>query len=134
MRHLKEQPFPFELTPEQRSEIIGHLFPTTKDAWQRGHVVTEGVTPFSKAKLDEAADHIKTGKAPGPDHIPPEVVKIVKNRHDFAIEDTDLKIFIGSLIFSGYRTLPSEHHYWSEEDLRAPGTRSVSRQFSSKRQ
>nr|CAH7762840.1 unnamed protein product [Callosobruchus chinensis] len=77
IRHLKEQYLPFKLTLEQRSEIIGHLFPTTKNAWQRRQVVTEGVTPFSKAELDEAADHnIKTGKAPGPNHIPPEIVKI----------------------------------------------------------
>nr|CAI5865525.1 unnamed protein product [Callosobruchus analis] len=31
---------------------------------------------FSKANLAEAAHHIKTGKAPGPDHIPPEALTV----------------------------------------------------------
>lgn len=38
------------------------------------------------------------------------------NRHDFSLTITDLKRFIGILIFSGYHTLPQLELYWSRDE------------------
>ncbi|KAK3878905.1 hypothetical protein Pcinc_016491 [Petrolisthes cinctipes] len=41
-----------------------------------------------------------------------------KNRHGFSLTSNCQKKFLGILLFSGYRKLPSEWHYWSlDEDL-----------------
>ena len=42
--------------------------------------------------------------------------KIQKNKRDFEILTTAIKIFLGFLILSGYHQLPSERNYWSEDD------------------
>lgn len=39
-----------------------------------------------------------------------------KNRHDFHINKSDLKKFIGILILSGYHTLPQTDMYWSKDE------------------
>lgn len=67
---------PFNLGFKQRAEIIRQLFPRKEDVWQRGQKVQGGVPPFTTAELENAAGQIKTGKAPGPDQIPPEAIKI----------------------------------------------------------
>lgn len=38
------------------------------------------------------------------------------NRHDFFLTITDLKRFIGILVFSGYHTLPQLEMYWSRDE------------------
>ena len=42
--------------------------------------------------------------------------KIQKNKHDFEISTTEIKIFLGFLILSKYHQLSSERDYWSEGD------------------
>lgn len=43
------------------------------------------------------------------------------NRHNFHMDDLDLKKFLGILILTGYYELPSERSYWSlDEDLGIP--------------
>lgn len=55
------------------------------------------------------------------DHIAKETVRYAtscKNIMDFTINADELKVFIGILLFSSYHKLPSERHYWSnDEDL-----------------
>ena len=60
----------------ERLRVAQSLFPThptiswAQDEW------TGEVTPFSESEIQAAADRIKIGKAPGPDGIPPAVVRI----------------------------------------------------------
>lgn len=54
-------------------------------------------------------------------HIVKETVRYAaacRNKGDFFLSVDELKCFIGVLLFSGYRKLPSESHYWFKvEDL-----------------
>jgi Reverse transcriptase (RNA-dependent DNA polymerase)/Endonuclease-reverse transcriptase len=60
----------------ERRSIAKSLFPTHPNiSWSREEV-TDGVTLFSEAEVLAAADRIKIGKAPGPDGIPPVVVRM----------------------------------------------------------
>ena len=61
--------------PTERLRIARSLFPTHPNiSWTREEG-TEAV-PFSEAEVLAAADRIKIGKAPGPDGIPPVVVRM----------------------------------------------------------
>ena len=55
------------------------------------------------------------------DHIVKETVRyaaVTKNKSDFVLGVDDIKSFLGILLLSGYHKLPSERHYWSnDEDL-----------------
>lgn len=63
------------LTPEFKKEILTELFPAhDKEAWRQSEI-QEDIQPFTLAELQRAGEKIKTKKAPGPDGIPPEVVK-----------------------------------------------------------
>ena len=42
--------------------------------------------------------------------------KIKKSKHDFEISTTEIKIFLGFLILSGYHQLPIERDYWKENN------------------
>lgn len=76
MKHLGSQSLPYNLSLDQKTEIIEQLFPKREDQWIRGEKIQEGVSPFTIDELDKAAEQIKHGKAPGPDRIPPEAVKL----------------------------------------------------------
>nr|CAI5832218.1 unnamed protein product [Callosobruchus analis] len=67
-KHLKT------LTYIRKVEVIRELFPTILDVWEKEAAVDE-VEPFSLKELEGAAGKLKSGKAPGPNRIPPEVVK-----------------------------------------------------------
>ena len=45
-----------------------------------------------------------------------QYAKIEKNKRNFETLTTDIKIFVGFLILSGYHQLPSERDYWSEDN------------------
>lgn len=77
MKHLGSQSLPYNLSLDQKTEIIEYLFPKREDQWIRGEPVQEGVPPFTMDELAKAAEQIKHGKAPGPDRVPPEAVKLV---------------------------------------------------------
>nr|CAI5829037.1 unnamed protein product [Callosobruchus analis] len=62
------------LNPERKVEVIRELFPTILDVLEKEAAVEE-VEPFSLKELEGAAGKLKSGKAPGPDRIPSEVVK-----------------------------------------------------------
>lgn len=64
---------PFSLTAEFKEEVLSTLFPSRSDMWERAQV--ESPVPFSLAELQEGELRLKTGTAPGPDKVPPEVVK-----------------------------------------------------------
>lgn len=76
VKRLGMHTLPFNLTLKQKKEIIHWLFPQNEDTWRRGENIHEDILPFTIAELNEAADQIKIGKAPGPDSIPPEAIKI----------------------------------------------------------
>ena len=51
-------------------------------------------------------------------HIRTETLRYALDDPLFSMDDSELKAFIGILVFSGYVTIPSEKLYWSEsEDL-----------------
>lgn len=75
MKQLSIQRQPFSPSLDQKVAIIEQLFPQTEDFWTRGEIANE-VPAFTVAELLRAAERIKAGRAPGPDHIPPEAVKI----------------------------------------------------------
>ncbi|KAB0805128.1 hypothetical protein PPYR_02098 [Photinus pyralis] len=53
------------------------------------------------------------------DYITKETVRYasaVKNDTKFTLSSEDIKAFLGVLLFSGYHKLPSERHYWSEQE------------------
>ncbi|CAH2005808.1 unnamed protein product [Acanthoscelides obtectus] len=63
-------------TKAKKAEIIDHLFSKSTDTWLKGQKTAEGIAPFTLEEIQEAALEIKIGKAPGPDGIPPEALKI----------------------------------------------------------
>lgn len=64
---------PFSLTNELRREILNVMFPTRNDRWISAP--TDFPMPFSMEEIVEAGERLKPGTAPGPDAIPPEIVK-----------------------------------------------------------
>lgn len=65
-----------KLTKEKELEIIERLFPTRQNEWENYNVITNP-PKFTNEEIKKAEDNIKSGKAPGPDGIPPEVIKIL---------------------------------------------------------
>lgn len=76
---LGRKPIPGVTEPTWAKQIVETLFPTrerrTRIKTERRVVTQE--TPFSSGELREAAKSLKLGKAPGPDMIPNEVLKLV---------------------------------------------------------
>ena len=72
-----------EMTLEERMKQARILFPAvTEVRWPRRQEDREEPPPLITAsELEEAIKRIKHGKAPGPDQIPPEVIKIVLKRY-----------------------------------------------------
>lgn len=75
MKNIGETSLPFNLSEKRKEEIAEYLFPVKDDSWQKGEM-TKQVTPFTLEELIDATAKIKLGKAPGPDQIPPEAVKV----------------------------------------------------------
>jgi Reverse transcriptase (RNA-dependent DNA polymerase)/Endonuclease-reverse transcriptase len=85
---LKDDTSPVELTDENRNFIIDHLFPDKVVEFKKNTTITDNVPDFTIEELREVARNIKTKKAPGPDEIPPKVVKIILD----SCQDLVLKI------------------------------------------
>lgn len=65
-----------ELTEEQRFEEARKLFPENEVVrWPEVYIQPAKVTPFDTAELVQAGARLRDRKAPGPDFIPPEVIK-----------------------------------------------------------
>lgn len=75
MKQLASQRQPFSPSPDQKVAIIERLFPRTRDVWTRGEIA-QNAPAFTADELLKAAEQIKSGKAPGPDRIPPEAVRV----------------------------------------------------------
>ena len=85
----------FGLTKRSAMSLEDHvkqakkLFPTVPEVrWgemRREEDQAEPTPMITASELQEATKKIKTGKAPGPDQIPPEVIKLVAKRHGTAI-------------------------------------------------
>lgn len=70
------------LTDEQQTEIAEKLFPTHPcSVWAKLPFNSSEVPLFTSEELLKAAKRLKEKKAPGPDGIPAEIVKIVVREH-----------------------------------------------------
>lgn len=65
------------ISTETKIEIAKELFPTGLETKWNINVVVEDKELFNKEEIIKAGDRIKVRKAPGPDLIPPEIIKIV---------------------------------------------------------
>lgn len=73
---------PAGIDDEESLEIAKSLFHTTPNIkWSKKIVSAEHITLFTAKELLDAAKKIKEKKAPGPDNIPPEVIKVVVENH-----------------------------------------------------
>lgn len=71
---------PPAIPAERIEEIVGALFPDREEVRWRVTEVLE-VPLFTEEELKAACNRLKSGKAPGPDNIPPEIVKMVVEEH-----------------------------------------------------
>lgn len=75
------------LTKEQEAEVLKELFPTHfRILWPRVTVPEKDIPYFGEEEVIDAVKRIKLKKAPGPDNLPPEVVKAVANRNGTAVQ------------------------------------------------
>lgn len=93
MRRLGKA-MPYALPLEQRRNIINSLFVQTEDDWVMGHEVEGDIPLITLEELHKTAERIKTKRAPGPDHLPPEAIKLAVTE----IPQFFLKVFNDLLI------------------------------------
>lgn len=65
---------PYELEEEEKKKIVKHLFPRSEDFFHKSNAVPAD-SLFTIDELRQAAERIKTRKAPGPDNYLPEAIK-----------------------------------------------------------
>lgn len=80
------QACPFKLPREQLNNIVATLFPLHADVdWIKEDC--KPIPDFTHDELRDAARRLKSGKAPGPDGVPGEIIKImVEERPDTLLE------------------------------------------------
>lgn len=84
-KRLGKRP-PATLTEEATRKNIDHLFPRSSPANWPSRVFDPGtVPPVTLEEVRRAANRIKTKKAPGPDGIPPEAIKILVQEYPEAV-------------------------------------------------
>lgn len=76
MKQFKKMGPKLELTQEKELEIINALFPSRHTEWGEYNKI-DNIEKFTIEEITNAGKNIKLGKAPGPDGIPPEAVKII---------------------------------------------------------
>lgn len=87
IKSIGKQTLPFNLSEQQKETIVASLFPQRNDPWLKGPKVSGGIPPITREELDSAAAQIKINKAPGPDRLTPEAVKmLVKTIPDVLLE------------------------------------------------
>lgn len=75
------------LTREEKTEVFKKLFITEENTPFIPPSHPSDAEKFTEAEILEAAKRIKTGKAPGPDGLPPEVIKtLIKENVEFFTE------------------------------------------------
>ena len=76
----KKKPMSYTLMEEDAEKIAQDLFPTHPSvSWVKQHCKDPPL--FTIEELNAANEKTKTGKAPGPDGIPPEVTKAIISEH-----------------------------------------------------
>lgn len=76
MDKFKNMQTPYDLEMSERWKMADQLFPSIKDRPIQGKMKCPRPTPFTIKELQQAADKLKNGKAPGPDGLMPECVKL----------------------------------------------------------
>lgn len=67
---------PHNLDPETKERIVRELFPSGEDRRENSREPIEDVSPFTVQELESAAKKLKTKKAPGPDGVTTEALKL----------------------------------------------------------
>lgn len=76
MRHVGGLVPPYNPPVEQKIEILKHLFPTRDDNFTKSGRRAKDVHPFTAEELSNAVSNMKLGRAPGPDFLTSEAIKI----------------------------------------------------------
>lgn len=67
-----------KITEEKELDIVRHMFPSqAQQKWPGIESLGDEFPLFSQEELQAAAEKLKNKKSPGPDLIPPEIIKIV---------------------------------------------------------
>lgn len=88
MRHLGSLPPPYNPTPQRKLAIIRDLFPIKDDSFKKTNTKEDRIDLITNEELLQAVSRIKLGKAPGPDHLTAEAVRIIAEE----IPDVLLKV------------------------------------------
>ncbi|XP_045482746.1 uncharacterized protein LOC123686562 [Harmonia axyridis] len=75
-RHLQSGALSYKLPTKRRREIIKKLFSNTNEGFRKTHAICEVPSVFSNQELKIAINAMKNGKAPGPDGLTTEVLKM----------------------------------------------------------
>lgn len=74
--HFKMEAMPFELDIEREVEIVKRLFLASQEILENNYTVQNEIGPFNEEKLNDVGGNIKNRKAPGPDIVPSDAIKI----------------------------------------------------------
>lgn len=86
MKKLKRQAP--RLPPDVIQEAVRELFPQHETRLpEKFQIKAEDIPEFTLTEVDAARERLATGKAPGPDGIPPEVARLSAGRHRHLFRD-----------------------------------------------
>lgn len=91
--------------PGRLDQIIGHLFPRcTPPSYDAIDTITSDIPPFSLDELVAAGLNLPRGKAPGPDGVPDEVLRVIIKTRPELLLPTFNRCLKGCKLFPSWKT------------------------------